>query len=222
MTDDFLNEPKIASWKKRLFNSGCSINEIKPLNIYFRPNGELLFALLKADVTDPEGNKIPPVIFIRGHACIIVPQVINKSTGEKRFCMVIQRRIATGAETLEFPAGMLDRNIERPTAVALKELQEETGLTISDDSLFPLSDKPLYSSPGASDEGIYYYGCSIELDDEAFHALEGTLMGQSSENERIRVTLKSKEEAANELTSLPARLGIFLFDEYCSQHDISK
>jgi len=215
MIDDFFNEPKIVAWKKRLTDSGCTIHEIKPLTIYFRPDGELLFALLKADVVDPEGRKIPPVIFVRGHACIIVPLIKNSSTGEKKFLMVEQRRIATGAVTLEFPAGMLDRNIKKPAKTALKELQEETGLSIAPEALVKLVDKPLYSSPGACDEGIYYYGCIVELENDAFHSFEGRIMGEASENEHIRVTLKTKQEAENELTSLQARLGIYLFEEYC-------
>jgi ADP-sugar diphosphatase len=220
MTDDFLNEPKIAAWKKRLTENGCTIHEIKPLTVYFHPDGRLLFALLKAEVTDPDGRKIPPVIFIRGHACIIVPLIKNSSSGEQKFLMVEQRRIATGAITLEFPAGMLDRTIDNPADIALKELYEETGLSIAPEALVPLVDKLLYSSPGACDEGIYFYGCIIELDTDAFHSFEGRIMGQISENEHIRVTLKTKREAENELTSLQARLAVFLFDRYCRSRGI--
>ncbi len=214
MKDDFLNEPKISAWRKRLTNSGCTIHEIKPMAIYFRPDGELLFALLRAEVIDPDGRKIPPVIFIRGNACIIVPLIINSTTGKEKFIMVEQRRIATGAVTLEFPAGMLDRNINKPAQTALKELYEETGLTIQPDALVPLTDEPLYSSPGASDEGIYYYGCILTLDTDAFNSFEGRITGEASEHEYIRVTLKTRQEAEKELTSLQARLGIFLFEDY--------
>lgn len=216
MTDDFLQEPKIVAWKKSLTDNGCTINKIEQLNIYLRPKGELLFALLKADITGPEGYKIPPIIFVRGHACIIIPLLINKDTKKQRLLMVQQRRIATGALTLEFPAGMLDREIKNPSKVAIKELKEETGLAIPQDLLFPLSEGPLYTSPGASDEGIYYYGCKIELDNTAYRSFEGRIMGEDSENEYIRVTLKTKEEAKREITTLPARLGLSLFEEYFS------
>lgn len=219
MTDDFLQEPKIIAWKKSLSDNGCTINKIEPLNIYLRrPTGELLFALLKADITTPEGNRIPPIIFVRGHACIIVPLLINKNGKEERFLMVQQRRIATGALSLEFPAGMLDREINNPLGVAIRELKEETGLDISEDLLFPLSEGPYYTSPGASDEGIYYYGCTIELDDEEYRSFEGRIRGDTTENEYIQVTLKTKEEAKREITTLPARLGLSLFEEYFNKH----
>ena len=222
MPDDFLQEPKIVAWKKSLTDNGCTINKIEPLNIYVRPKGELLFALLKADITGPDGYKIPPVIFLRGHACIIVPLLINKETGEQRFLMVLQRRIATGALTLEFPAGMLDREIKYPARIAVKELNEETGLDISEDWLFSLFEGPLYTSPGASDEGIYYYGCEIELDNTEYRSFEGRIRGEDAENEYIRVTLKTKEEAKKQITTLPARLGLSLFEEYYSQNNGKK
>ncbi len=214
MTNDFLNEPKIAAWKQSLIDNSCTINTINPLNTYFRPDGELLFALLKADVTAPDGTAIHPIIFIRGHASVIVPMLKNRDTGEIRYLMVMQRRIATGAITLEFPAGMLDRNINKPAQTALRELEEETGLKLPLDSLVPLNSTPLYCSPGASDEGIYYFGCFCELDDSAYSSFEGRLTGSVSENEHIRVTLKTREEAEKECTSMPVLLGIFLFEKY--------
>ncbi len=214
MSDDFLKEPKIKAWKQSLINNGCTINSITPRSLYFRPDGELLFALLKVDVTAPDGNKIPPIIFIRGHASIIVPVLKNRDTGETRYLMVQQRRIATGSLTLEFPAGMLDRNINQPAQTAIRELEEETGLELALESLVPLNKTPLYCSPGASDEGVYYFGCFCELDDSAFTSFEGRLKDSPSENEHIRVTLKTKEEAEKECTSQPVLLGIFLIEEY--------
>ncbi len=220
MTTDFMQEPKIVSWKKMLSDSGCTIKSIEQQNLYHRSNGELLFAFLKAYVTSQDGDQLPPVIFIRGHACIIVPLVTNKSSGEKRFLMVVQRRIASGAPSLEFPAGMLDRDIDNPKGIALKELTEETGIIIPDESLFPLTNKLLFTSPGACDEGIYYFGCFIELEEKEFNSLNGRLRGQESEYEHISVILKTKEEAEKEITSLPALLGLFLFREYCSKNNI--
>ncbi len=217
----FENEPKIISWKNSLQSQGCTLNSITPLHLCQRPNGELLFALLKADVLAPEGHKIPPVIFIRGHACIIIPLIKNKDTLQERFLMIHQRRIGSGALCLEFPAGMLDRDVDDPSGIALKELKEETGLNISKKMLFPLSDKLLYSSPGASDEGIYYFGCILLLDNNSFQSFEGKIRGNTKENEHIIVTLKTKEEAEKGLTSIQARLGLYLFDDYCLNNKFS-
>ena len=128
--------------------------------------------------------------------------------------MVKQRRIASGEICLEFPAGMLDTNIDNPINVAMTELFEETGILLPENELFPLSDSLLYSSPGASDEGIYYFGCRIVLSNADFQSLEGQIHGSLSENEKIILTLKTREQAEAQLTSLQARLGFYLFEEY--------
>jgi 8-oxo-dGTP pyrophosphatase MutT (NUDIX family) len=128
--------------------------------------------------------------------------------------MIRQRRIGNGEVNLEFPAGMLDRNVDSARDVAVRELHEETGLVVSANDLRELHDGPLYSSPGASDEGIYYFGCIATLSEQDFRALDGRTAGSGSENERISVTLCDLETAETESKSLQARLGLHLFAEY--------
>lgn len=216
----YFNEPKVIAWKQALIQAQCTIHDIQPLNLFRKANGELLFALLKVDASTPEGYKIPQIAFIRGHACIIVPLIINNGTGENRFVMVRQRRIACGDMSLEFPAGMLDRDIHNPITVAMNELFEETGLEINHDTLFPLSNKLLYTSPGACDEGIYYYGCITKVNNKTFYSFSGSKRGNRSENEYIQVDLKTGIEIESKVTSLPALLGYLLFKKYCLKNKI--
>ena len=125
--------------------------------------------------------------------------------------MIRQRRIGNGGNNLEFPAGMLDREINAAQAVAVRELSEETGLSVAAKDLFPLHDGPLYSSPGAADEGIYYFGCTVSLPGPEFSSLEGRIAGSVDDGESITVTLRKAEEAERETTSLQVRLGLHLF-----------
>ncbi len=155
------SEPKVAEWIDTVEQSGCVINSIETLSMQTKGAGELLFAYLSADITAPEGYKLLPILFLRGHAVLVVPQLVSKESGDRYFLMVEQRRIATGRVNLEFPAGMLDRDVKNPGFVAIKELFEETGLSIEEEALIPLSDKLLYSTPGACDEGIWYYGAQL-------------------------------------------------------------
>jgi 8-oxo-dGTP pyrophosphatase MutT (NUDIX family) len=209
------NEPKIRAWMELVKSAGCIIRKIKPLSLTRKKNGELLFALLDTDVRSPEGHGLPNIVFIRGDACVIVTLVRNHDTGEERFLMVCQRRSGNGSNSMEFPAGMLDTDIDDPLGVAARELAEETGLPVSAADLFPLCDKKLFSSVGASDEGIYYFGCIRELDDAAWRALAGSpSTGNPDENERISVVLVSRKEAERQATSLQVHLGMYLFDSY--------
>lgn len=208
-----LSEPKVADWIRNLEEAGCKVGEIETLSAQVRPNGELLFAYLHADVTAPEGYKLLPIIFLRGHAVLVVVQIICKESGEKKFLMVEQRRIATGRINLEFPAGMLDRHVENPGFVAVKELFEETGISIDQKALIPLSDRLLYSTPGACDEGIWFYGVQITLTRKEIDEVHGRIRINESENERIRVVLKSDAEFLTESESLQAHLAFCLFTQ---------
>ena len=217
MNDDLFSEPKIIHWQTHIDQSGCKTTDITIRDVFRKPSGELLFALLSATVKAPENYPIPPIIFIRGDACIIVPVIKNTDTGEERFLTVTQRRIASGRLSLEFPAGMLDRNVDDPAGTALKELEEETGLIISPSELFPLCSRPLYSSPGASDEAIWYFGCIIDLSDAECLSLEGRLHGNESEHEYISLSLKTASEIEAETTSLQVMLGLSLIKKYTTK-----
>jgi 8-oxo-dGTP pyrophosphatase MutT (NUDIX family) len=215
MKPDLENEPKIRAWMHLVRKARCTIRAIKPLSLMRKKNGELLFALLDADIRSPEGHKLPNIVFVRGDACLIVTLVRNRETGEERFLMVRQRRIGSGSDDLEFPAGMLDNEVDNPLGVAARELAEETGLKVSAGDLFMICDKKLFSSVGASDEGIYYFGCIKELDNSAWLSFAGSpLAGNPAENERISVALLSRQEAEKEATSLQVRLGFYLFQEH--------
>jgi 8-oxo-dGTP pyrophosphatase MutT (NUDIX family) len=128
--------------------------------------------------------------------------------------MIRQRRIGNGSLNLEFPAGMLDRDVDAPRDVAVRELLEETGLSLPPVRLAMLSRGPLYSSPGASDEAIYYFGCVVSLSAQEYSAFEGRVAGTSDEGESITVTLRTRKEAESETSSLQARLALYLFAEW--------
>lgn len=207
------SEPKLANWKESLESADCTINSVTPLSVQTKKNGELLFAYLNADVTAPEGYPLLPIIFIRGDAVLVVPEIKNRDTGEIRFLMVEQRRICSGAIHVEFPAGMLDRDVDSPAAVAIKELFEETGLPLDTSALKPLSPQPLFSSPGASDERIWFFGTCVELSNDEFVSLNGRLQGETDENEHITTVLLTKEDFHKRNVSAQALLGLMLFEQ---------
>jgi len=207
------NEPKLAQWKESVENSGCMIHSVTPLSVQTKKNGELLFAYISADVTSPEGYKLLPILFVRGDAVIVVPEIINGETGEKYFLAIEQRRIASGNMHLEFPAGMVDRDVDNPAAVAIKELFEETGLPLNEPELVLLHPKPLYSSPGASEERIWFFGTSVTVPKDEFEDLKGRMTGAINENEHILTRLVTKREFVERNVSAQALLAICLFEE---------
>ncbi len=214
MNNPFENEPKILAWKRLVAESGSVIRSLNPIAVLRKNNGDLLFALVDAAIVSANGHPLPRYLFVRGDACLIVPLIRNRDTGEEKFLMIRQYRIGSGGLSLEFPAGMLDNEVAAPRKVALRELAEETGLTVGDSEIFPLCNKKLFSSVGASDEGIYYFGCRIEVDTAAWQILCDDIHGNPDEDEKISLVLLTRSEAEAEATSLQVFLGFHLFEAH--------
>lgn len=208
----FDEEPKVRTWRARVREAGCTVESLEPLHLLHKRNGELLFALLHARMRDPSGHSLLPYVLIRGDAALVVPRVRDRQTGEERFVMVRQRRSGSGRAALEFPAGMLDRLVDDPVGVAAGELVEETGIRAVPDELFPLTDRPLFTSPGLQDEAIHYFGYEAELSHREFTALRGRRTGNGDEGERIEVSLATRAEGEAGSVSTQVRLGFYLFD----------
>lgn len=86
-------------------------------------------------------------------------EIVEHSGGASVLCivdgkvvLVRQFRYAYGEELYEIPAGKLERG-EDPSAAAMRELEEETGLIAGSLSLLTV----LYPSPGYTNEKIYIY-----------------------------------------------------------------
>ena len=203
--------PKVKAWEQSLRDAGCSLESLEPLNLLRKRDGNLLFALVEATGRDPEGRPLMPYVLLRGPACVVVPVCRNRLTGDKRFLMIRQRRVGHGGLSLEFPAGMLDHDLHDPVGVAVRELDEETGVKVNPSSLMPLWDRPLHGSPGLSDECVYFFAVEIDLEDGEWCALEGGEAGHAHEGEFITTTLKTYAEAAGELTSIQPLMGFLLY-----------
>ena len=197
--------------------SGCSIHGVEALQELPKRDGSLLFALLRTRVEDPEGRPLPAYAFIKGPASLVVSVVVNGATGERKFLMLRQRRIAHGQSSLEFPAGMLDADVDDPVGVAMREMREETGLEVKRGELVALADRPLYTSPGLDDEAIHFYTCTLVLPPDRFHALEGGTGGVAEEEEHISLGLWEYAEALPEITSMQVRIAFYLYFEYQSR-----
>lgn len=185
MKESLENAHKFKLWKTNLQTNGLKINNIEEVYTRHRYNGEALFSLVMLDADTPEGDKIPPICFIKGEVVCVCIVLIDKETKEKYLLLVKQRRIAEGGFTYEHPAGMVD-GTKTPLEIAVMEVKEETGITVSEEDLINLSpNKRLFPSTGTSDEAMYFYFCQIELDKTEIESFENKQMGTEYEFERI-------------------------------------
>jgi 8-oxo-dGTP pyrophosphatase MutT (NUDIX family) len=210
-------EKKVKHWLDTVKKAGINTLDVKTIAEIRKKDNSLLFALLDTKMVSPEGTRLPNIVFIRGHACVIVPRIRNRKTNEELFLIVKQRRIGNGDLTIEFPAGMLDDTTEDPLGVVIRELEEETGLKISANEVFELHEGPLYSSPGASDEAIYFFGCIKDVDEEQFNEFKGKQCGNSNEHEFITVELAKQEDVLAHCSSIQVMVGLYLFNRYTDQ-----
>jgi 8-oxo-dGTP pyrophosphatase MutT (NUDIX family) len=210
---DWREWPMIRLWESALVSRDWTIESLEPLNLLARRNGTPLFALLEARGTDPEGRSMLPYVLVRGAASVVVPECVNRATGERKFLMVLQRRVGDGSRSLEFPAGMVEMGGD-PAETARRELHEETGLSdeiIATAPLLPLWTSGLTSSPGLSDEVVHFYGITLTLDDQTFRALDGGTAGHEEEGEHIVTALRTAGEVAAGVSSVLALMGLLLF-----------
>lgn len=129
-------------------------------------------------------------VFERGDAVVLMPY----DPALDRVILLEQFRagvIRSGESPwlLEFVAGMFDGH-ETPEEVAIREAQEEAGLTVSTESLIKIM--TYFSSPGGMSEKIHLYAVCIDsskLDDK------NSIYGLEEENEDILMHVMSKKQA---------------------------
>ena len=151
----------------------------------------LLFLKIKVEAFDSLGNRIPPVVFLRGGsvACLVV----LKKQEQKRTLMVEQARLAVGESLLEIPAGMMDLD-SNPREVMTKELWEECGIKTQPTDLLSLTpnDIPMHTSVGLSDENMNLYALEIEVDD--FAQWDNNIRGAVAEGEYLTTKVLQLDE----------------------------
>lgn len=176
---------KFKLWKQNLQKSGLSINKVTEHFTRHRHNGEVLFSLLMLDADTPEGDKIPPICFLKGEVVCVLICLIDEKTKDKYLLLVKQRRIAEGGYTYEHPAGMVD-GTQTPLEIAVQEVWEETGIKISEADLINLEPtKRLFPSTGTSDEAMYFFFAELELPLNKILSYGNKNMGSDYEFERI-------------------------------------
>lgn len=213
--------PKFKFWKSQMEANGLKINAISEKYIRRRHNGEVLFAMLEVDADTPEGDKIPPALFLKGHAASVLVCLIDNDTQEKFVVLVRQRRISDGSHTYEHPAGMVDA-ADAPDDVAARELGEEIGLAVTASDLTKLNSKLWFPSTGTSDEAMHFFYLERELTRNEIMAFHHKDMGNASEFERITTVVTTLPEAHKLVTNVNGLLIHFLYLQQVGDYETMK
>lgn len=219
--EQLADAPKFRFWKSQLEANGLTVNGIRDFYIRRRHNGEVLFAMLEVDADTPEGDKLPPACFLKGHAASVLVALIDAETTEKFVILVRQRRIADGSHTYEHPAGMVDAD-DDPTDVAAREVAEETGLSISPADLTKLNPRLWFPSTGTSDEAMHFFYVEKTLPRADIMAFHHRNMGNASEHERIMTVVTTLPEAHKLVNNVNGLLIHFLYLQAIGDYDTMK
>lgn len=212
---------KFRYWKGQAEANGLAINHINEYYIRRRHNGEVLFAMLEIDADTPEGDKMPPALFLKGHAASMLVCLIDKDTREKFVVLVKQRRIASGGHIYEHPAGMVDA-ADAPDEVAAREIGEEIGMTVSASELTRLNPQVWYPSTGTSDEGMHFFFIEKEMAREDIMRFHLKNMGSEDEHERITSVVATLPEAHKLITNVNGLLLNFLYLQHVGDYETMK
>lgn len=212
---------KFRFWKSQMEANGMKINGIKDFYVRYRHNGEVLFAMLEVDADTPEGDKIPPALFLKGHAASMLVCLIDQETKDKFVVLVKQRRIADGSQTYEHPAGMVDAS-DAADDVAAREIGEEIGLTVKASELTRLNPHAWYPSTGTSDEGMHFFFLEKEMPREEIMSFHLKNMGSESEHERITSIVATLPESHKLITNVNGLLLNFLYLKHIGDYETIK
>ncbi|QRR00021.1 NUDIX hydrolase [Dyadobacter sandarakinus] len=221
MPEKLVDAHKYKLWKSRLENNGLTIHRVDELYSRRTGNGDVLFSLLYTDATTPEGNKIPPICFLKGEVVSVLVCFIEKETREKNLLLVQQRRICDGSMTYEHPAGMLDSESDA-AGVAAREVFEETGIRVSREQLVQVNKEPYYPSTGTSDEAMYMFYCELELSRQEISKYHNQTQGLISDHEYIKTWVVPFAEGHRLITNVNGLLLDYLYLKNTGDWDLLK
>ena len=185
---------KFKQWKASIEASGLEIHNIEEKYSRIWHGDQVLFSVVMLDATTPEGKKIPPICFLKGRVSCVMVVLIDEATGDRYNLLVKQRRICNGDFIYEQVAGLVDEG-EEPHAVAVREVEEETGITVTPEQVIPLNSDPIYPATGTSDESMYFFYVELTMSKEKIMSYDQNETGIAAEHEQIFTQVTTLPEA---------------------------
>lgn len=145
------------------------------------------------------GDAIPAIAFLRGDAVAVLIVVKVIETGKKHVLVCRQLRFPCGRSMVEVCAGMIDHNTKNVIGVVFNEVHQETGFTITEESLLSLGS--IRPSAGGCDEVIHLYAWETEITQAEYNKKLANVYGEGS-YERIKLLFYDYDTFDNTLDEI--------------------
>ncbi|KAL9242859.1 hypothetical protein vseg_016817 [Gypsophila vaccaria] len=200
-----------------LVDGSLSLNQviIQGVDYFGKRVGFLKF---KADIVDKEtGEKVPGIVFARGPAVAIL--ILLESDGETYAVLTEQVRVPTGRFVLELPAGMLDDDKGDFVGTAVREVEEETGISLKVDDMVeltsfldPSTGRKVFPSPGGCDEELSVFLYQGKVPKETIQELQGKETGLRDHGELIKVHVVPYQQLWRKTADAKVLMAIALYE----------
>lgn len=141
------------------------------------------------------------------NASAVLPVIFNDDmTKIEGIHLVKQFRPAVGKYLIEVPAGLLNEG-ENPSQAAVRELKEETGIIIREDSLIKVGEG--YSSPGYTDESLFLFIAPISISN--YEKRSALSLDEDEEVEALYIPINQLSEYEKQITDMKSNFLIMAF-----------
>jgi ADP-sugar diphosphatase len=219
--DKIINSPLFQKWlKQNQYQFVISALHFQSVDWAKYHGGDFpLFIKFNAEATDKTGKRVHGITLLRGGAVGIL--VVLVCEGIEYLLLVDQPRFPVNQRHfLEIPAGMMDKS-DDPRSVALRELEEETGLVVRSEELIDMAEClfgqehiGMINSPGLMDEWVRVYLYKKEVSKNFLMKFDGRQQKYIDEDEHICVRVLSRATAELSLCDAKSIYGLWLYNKY--------
>lgn len=194
--------------------------EVQSMTVIQRKGTDhVLFMLIKADIFDSKGRRLPGTFFLRGAAAgmlIVLEQADNKD----EWVVLIESAMPSIGQMYypQLPAGMMDGETDG-VAVAVREIAEETHFCAKPADVIDLTAAfyggtwpGIYPSPGACDEYIRLFLYRKTMTDRQIRAISGRQTGLAAEHEHLKLRVVRLSDLCRITPDVKAHSAFLMFE----------
>ncbi|MFT8808837.1 NUDIX domain-containing protein [Gluconobacter sp.] len=215
LQEKILKAPQFTGWVSRTRSHFDLRSVLVRDALMFGPR--VGFVVVEAEAWN-DGARMPCFAVLRDPTVSIMPVVTVKDAPDgKHVVLVREARLPAGRMVTALPAGVIDD--EGADIAAIRELREETGLSLQGGQPYRLHDTPVLLSPGGSSEEMMLYAVDIVLTQAEMKKLLHRKAGLADEHEHTTVCIVPLKDMPRHTPNAHCLLSWHLYQQHWHQGD---